>query len=201
MMRNPSLAHASRALALCLVLPLSLAHAALKPGDPAPEFEAQAALAGNAYAYSLKTALKAGPVVVYFYPSAFTRGCNIQAHTVAEQADAFTAAGASIIGVSLDSISRLKAFSADPDYCASKISVASDADGRIAGAYALAVREAPAGRKDSRGEAIDHGLAERTTFVVTADGRIAAAIGGVDPAENVAQALRTVQNLKPGAHL
>jgi len=199
MMRIPSLARAS--LALILALPLSLAHAALKPGDTAPDFEAQAALAGNSYGYSLKTALKAGPVVVYFYPSAFTRGCNIQAHTFAEQVGAFKAAGASIIGVSLDSIGRLRAFSADPDYCASKISVASDVDGRIASAYALTVKEAPVGRKDSRGDDIDHGLAERTTFVITRDGRIAAAIGGVDPAENVAQALRTVQNLKPGTPL
>ena len=67
---------------------------------------------------------------MYFYPSAYTQGCNIQAHTFAENVEKFTAAGASIIGVSLDSIERLNDFSADPAYCAGKIAVASDVDGR-----------------------------------------------------------------------
>ena len=90
-----------------------------------------------------------------------------------------------IVGVSLDSIARLNKFSADPDYCAGKLAVASDVDGRIARAYDLDVREAKAGLKDSKGEAIDHGFAERTTFVVTPDGKIAATIGGVSPTANV----------------
>lgn len=76
--------------------------------------------------------LSNGPVVVYFYPSAFTGGCNIQAHEFAVNKDKFTAAGASIIGVSLDSIERLNDFSADPAYCGGKIPVASDVNGRIA---------------------------------------------------------------------
>ena len=80
----------------------------------------------------MKDALKKGPVVVYFYPSAFTGGCNIEAHTFAENKEKFDAAGASIIGVSRDSIARLNAFSADPQYCAGKVAVASDADGAIA---------------------------------------------------------------------
>jgi peroxiredoxin Q/BCP len=177
---------------LATVLP---SHAALKAGDPAPDFKTEAALAGKAYNYALKDALKAGPVVVYFYPSAYTGGCNIQAHTFATQIDQFKAAGATVLGLSLDSIGRLKEFSADPDYCAGKLSVASDADGKIARAYELNVREAQAGRKDTRGQDIDHGFAERTTFVVTPDGRIAATLGGLTPAENVAQALQTVQKL------
>jgi peroxiredoxin len=177
---------------LAIALP---GHAALKAGDTAPEFKTEAALAGKAYSYALKDALKAGPVVVYFYPSAYTGGCNIQAHTFATQIDQFKAAGATVVGLSLDSIGRLKEFSADPDYCAGKLSVASDADGKIARAYELNVRDAQAGRKDTRGQDIDHGFAERTTFVVTPDGRIAATLGGLTPAENVAQALQTVQKL------
>jgi thioredoxin-dependent peroxiredoxin len=178
-------------------LPLT-AMAALQVTQPAPDFSAQASLAGKAFTFSLKQALKKGPVVVYFYPSAYTGGCNIQAHTFAVESDKFVAAGASIIGVSLDSIARLNDFSADPDYCAGKIPVASDADGSIAKSYDLSIRDAVAGRKDSRGVEIDHGFAERTTFIVTPDGKIAATIGGLPPADNVAKALEAVQQLAAG---
>lgn len=171
------------------------AFAALKEGDTAPDFQAQASLAGKPFDYSLKEALKNGPVVVYFYPSAYTGGCNIQAHTFAVNHEKFTAAGASIIGVSLDSIDRLNDFSADPEYCAGKVAVASDVDGKIAKSYDLAIREAAAGKKDSRGVEINHGFAERTTFIVTPNGKITAAIGGLKPAENVEKALETVQEL------
>ena len=105
------------------------------------------------------------------------------------------AAGATVIGVSLDSVGRLNEFSKDPAYCASKLTVASDADGHIAQAYALDVRTAVPGRKDTRGELIDHGFAERTTFIITPDGKIAATVGGLAPEENVEQALKTVQAL------
>lgn len=179
-------------LATMFALPAS---AALKEGDTAPDFKAQASQGGKAFGYSLKDALKKGPVVVYFYPSAYTNGCNLQAHTFAVNYDKFAAAGASIIGVSLDNIARLNDFSADPNYCAGKVAVASDADGKIAKAYDLAVRDAMAGRKDTRGNDIDHGFAERTTFVVTPDGKIAATIGGIAPVANVEKALEIVQQL------
>jgi peroxiredoxin len=169
--------------------------AALKQGDAAPAFTTQASLAGKAFTYSLPDALKKGPVVVYFYPSAYTGGCNLQAHTFAVNVEKFAAAGASIVGVSLDSIERLNDFSADPDYCAGKIAVASDADGKIAKTYELTIRPASETAKDSRGIEIGHGFAERTTFVVLPDGKIAATIGGVTPAENVEQALAAVQKL------
>jgi thioredoxin-dependent peroxiredoxin len=173
--------------------------AALKQGEAAPDFTAPASLAGKDFSYSLKDALKHGPVVVYFYPSAYTGGCNIQAHTFAINQDRFSAAGASIIGVSLDSIARLDDFSADPDYCAGKIPVASDADGKIARSYELSIREAQPGKKDTRGVEIGHGFAERTTFVVTPDGRIAAVLGGLAPAENVEKTLEAVQALPKAA--
>ena len=179
-------------LAASIALP---AAAALKEGDNAPDFKAQASQAGKAFGYSLKDALKKGPVVVYFYPSAYTGGCNVQAHAFAVNQEKFAAAGASIVGVSLDSIARLNDFSADPEYCAGKIAVASDADGRIAKAYDLTVREATPGRKDTRGKDIDHGFAERTTFIVTPDGKVAAVVGGLAPGANVEQALQAVQKL------
>ena len=172
------------------------AAAALKPGDSAPDFTAPASLDGKTFTFSLKQALQKGPVVVYFYPSAFTGGCNIQAHTFAVNYDKFAAAGASIIGVSLDSIARLNDFSADPQYCAGKIPVASDVNGTIAKSFDLTVRDAVAGKKDSRGVEIDHGFAERTTFIVTPDGKIAASLGGLAPAVNVDQSLAAVEQLK-----
>ena len=167
--------------------------AALKAGDSAPDFTAQASLAGNAFSYSLKAALTKGPVVVYFFPSSYTGGCNIQAHTFAVNSDKFAAAGATIIGVSLDSIARLNDFSKDPDYCAGKFPTASDPDGKIAKSYDLSVRAAQAGAKDTRGVEIDHGFAERTTFIVGRNGTIVASIGGLAPADNVDKALAAVQ--------
>jgi peroxiredoxin len=172
------------------------AMAALKEGDAAPDFKTQASLAGKAFTFSLKDALKKGPVVVYFYPSAYTGGCNIQAHTFAVNSDKFAAAGATIIGVSLDNITRLNDFSADPQYCAGKFPTASDANGAISKSYDLKVGAAHEGAKDSRGVEIGHGFAERTTFIVTPDGKIAATIGGLAPAENVDKALEAVQQLK-----
>lgn len=171
--------------------------AALQKGDTAPLFSAKASLAGKEFNYSLAEALKQGPVVVYFYPSAYTQGCNIQAHTFAENMDAFKAAKASVIGVSLDSIARLNDFSADPAYCAGKLPVASDADGSIAKSYGVNVREGRAGMKDSRGADIDHGFAERLTFVVKQDGKVAALIGegNLAPDQNVQQALQAVKDL------
>ncbi|MDH4124649.1 MAG: peroxiredoxin [Gammaproteobacteria bacterium] len=176
--------------ATILALP---ALAALTVGDTAPVFVARASLAGEEFDYSLGDALKKGPVVVYFYPSAYTQGCNIQAHEFATRMDEFTAAGASVIGVSLDSIERLNDFSADPEYCAGKLTVASDASGEIARSYDIAVRERREGATDTRGVEIDHGFAERTTFIVATDGKIMATIGGVSPMENVQKSLEAVQ--------
>jgi peroxiredoxin Q/BCP len=177
------------------LLASSAAFAALKAGDPAPAFSAQASLAGKPFTYSLKDGLAKGPVVVYFYPSAYTAGCNIQAHEFSTHADQFAAAGATVIGVSLDSIERLNEFSADPDYCAGKLAVASDRDGKIARAFGLRVSDARSGATDTRGKEIDHGFTERTTFVVKRDGIVLAAVGGVSPEENVVRALELVRKL------
>ena len=170
--------------------------AALEAGDIAPNFEAKASLSGKPFDYSLREALDKGPVVVYFYPSAYTRGCNIQAHEFAESMDKFMAASASVIGVSLDSIERLNDFSADPEYCAGKLAVASDVTGEIARAYEVAVKDAREGKLDTRGVEINHGTAKRTTFIVMPDGVIAETIGGVTPMENVQKSLEAVQRLQ-----
>jgi thioredoxin-dependent peroxiredoxin len=185
---------------LPLVLTLTPSFAALRQGDTAPDFKTQASLAGKEFTFSLRDALKKGPVVVYFYPAAFTGGCNLQAHTFAEDHDKFAAAGASVIGVSLDSIARLNDFSADPRYCAGKLPVASDEKGEIAKSYDIKVTDTYKGQavatmKDSRGSEIGHSTAERTTFVVTPDGKIVATIGGIAGDANAEQALAVVRQL------
>jgi thioredoxin-dependent peroxiredoxin len=172
------------------------AMAALKQGDRAPPFTAQASLAGKTFTFSLKRALRKGPVVVYFYPSAYTGGCDLEAHTFAQDSAKFATAGATIIGVSLDSIERLNDFSADPKYCAGKFPTASDASGAISKSYDVAVQQGPAGLKDVRGVEIGHGFADRTTFVIARDGKIVRVISKVAPAEHVAEALAVVQQLK-----
>ncbi len=181
-------------LSAAIVVP---AFAALKQGDTAPDFSTKASLAGKEFNYSLKDALKKGPVVVYFYPSAFTAGCNIEAHTFSENREKFDAAGATIIGVSRDNITRLNAFSADPQYCAGKIAVASDPDGAIASSYNLTKMDIKPGMKDSRGVEIDHDFTERTTFIVTPDNKIFATLSSADdkisPAAHVEKSLEVVQ--------
>jgi len=184
---------------LVVLTPMS-AHAALQQGDTAPPFSAQASLAGKEFTFSLGDALKKGPLVVYFFPSAYTQGCNVQAHTFAMNHEKFAEAGATVVGVSLDPIGRLNEFSADPEFCAGKLAVASDADGKVVRLYELQIREAPVGMKDTRNQEIQHGFAERTTFVVTPDGKIAATIGGVSPFDNVRKALETVEQLKNAGH-
>ena len=169
---------------------------ALETGDGAPAFDARASLAGEPFDYSLHDALTDGTVVVYFYPSAYTKGCNIQAHEFSVKMEQFEAAGASVIGVSLDNIDRLNDFSADPEYCAGNLAVASDESGEIARSFGLDVRDARAGATDTRGIEIGHGFAERTTFIVTSDGKIAETIGGVSPMENVSLSLEAVQSLQ-----
>jgi peroxiredoxin len=187
---------------LCLVLSsvISLpSPAALKVADKAPEFSAPASLAGKEFKFSLKNALKKGPVVVYFYPSAYTKGCDIEAHTFAEEKEKFDAAGATIIGVSADSVARLNAFSADPDYCAGKFPVASDVNRKIAGLYDLTVNEGKPDMKDVRGNEIGHAFIERVTYVIGKDHKIVATLSSkedkISPAEHVEKALEIVQKL------
>jgi len=184
-------------LATVLALP---AQAALKPGASAPDFSAKGSLAGKDFSFKLKDALKKGPVVVYFYPAAFTKGCNIEAHTFAENKEKFDAAGATIIGVSQDSLDRLHAFSADPQYCAGKFAVTSDADGSITKSYDLTARKIDTPIKDSRGQDVSGSFTERVTYVITPDSKIVATLSSNDdkvtPEEHVLKSLEVVQGLK-----
>lgn len=173
--------------------------AALKVGDEAPDFSARASLAGKEFNFSLQNALAKGPVVVYFYPAAFTKGCDLEAHTFAQMKEKFDAAGATIIGVSADSIARLNQFSADPNYCAGKFPVASDASKKIAGSYNLTTRAGRAGQKDVRGTEIGHDFIERATFVIGKDHKIIATLSSkednLSPDQHVEKSLAIVQQL------
>ena len=185
-------------LAIAAVLSIPML-AALKAGEAAPNFATKASLAGKEFAFSLQDALKKGPAVVYFYPSAYTKGCDLEAHTFAENKEKFDAAGATIIGVSADSIERLNAFSADPDYCAGKFPVASDPGHKIADSYQLKAQNGPAGMKDVRGVEIGHEFIERTTFVIGKDHKVIATLSSADdklsPDQHVTKALEIVQKL------
>jgi len=174
--------------------------AALKVGDTAPDFTATASIGGKDVTFHLNEALRKGPVVVYFYPSAYTGGCDLEAHTFAENKDKFDTAGASIIGVSADNLDRLNQFSADPNFCAGKFPVASDESLKIAKSYDLATTPAKEGAKDVRGVEIGHGFIERVTFVVGKDGRIVSVMSskddGIKPDEHVYKSLAMVEKMK-----
>jgi len=185
---------------LLFINPYSFAQSkALSKGSKAPMFTSKASMAGNEFNFSLKEALDKGPVVVYFYPSAYTGGCDLEAHTFAEMKDKFRAAGATIIGVSADDIERLKSFSAHPDYCAGKFPVASDAEGKIAASYGLEVSPPKEGAKDVNGQEITHGFIPRTTFVINKNDEIVAVFSSatdhISPDEHVKKSLEIVTSL------
>jgi peroxiredoxin Q/BCP len=183
--------------ALLLTVP---SFAALSMGSKAPLFTAEASLAGKDFSFSLEAALKKGPVVLYFYPSAFTGGCDLEAHTFAGEKPKFVEAGATIIGVSADNIQRLNAFSADPNYCAGQFPVASDSDGKIAASYELNMAPPKPGAADVRGVEIGHGFIPRTTFVIARNGKIIAVLSSKDdhlkPEEHIQKSLAIVQKIK-----
>lgn len=172
----------TRILAMLLLLGAATpALAALKVGDAAPDFTAPATLGGKEFIFHLKDALRHGPVVVYFYPAAFTKGCAIEAHDFAEAMPDFRAAGASVIGVSHDDIATLNKFSVSE--CQSKFPVAADRDRSIMKGYDAALGFLTP-------------YADRTSYVVTEEGRIAFAYSSLNPDKHVAGALKAVRALK-----
>lgn len=185
---------------LLLITQFSFAQSVtLSKGSAAPMFTAKASLSGNEFDFSLEKALARGPVVLYFYPSAYTGGCDLEAHTFAELKDTFTAAGATIIGVSADDIQRLKSFSSSPEYCAGKFPVASDPGGEIAATYGLKLKPPQPGVKDVRGEQVTHGFIPRTTFVIDKNHKIVAVFSSdtdhIAPDEHVKKSLEIVKEL------
>ena len=156
----------------------SLALAALPDGAKAPDFTTQASLDGKPYTFSLADALKKGPVVLYFYPAAFTPGCTIEAHDFAEATDKFKALGATVIGVSYDNIDTLNKFSVSE--CRSKFGVASDADQKIMKAYDAVLKGKPE-------------LADRTSYVIAPTGEVLYSYTNLKPEGHVANTMAAVQ--------
>jgi peroxiredoxin len=143
--------------------------AALKPGDPAPDFTSAASVGGKDFSFSLADALKRGPVVLYFYPKSFTKGCTIEAHEFAEAADSFAAAGATLIGMSKDTIETQRKFSSEE--CRDKFPIAADPALSVIRSYD-AVRIAPT----ASGEIVS----DRISYVIGPEGKVIYSY--VDPA-------------------
>jgi len=167
-------------IALIPVLAAGPAHSALAVGAAAPDFSAKASLGGKEFDFSLADALKKGPVVLYFYPAAFTKGCTIEAHDFAEATGKFAALGATVIGVSHDDIAKLDKFSVSE--CRSKFAVAADPDGKVISEYDAKLPLVP--------------IANRTSYVITPDHKIAFTYTDMNPDQHVALTMAAVQKWK-----
>ena len=157
--------------------------AALSSGASAPDFTADGALGGNPFRFHLKDALKNGPVVLYFYPKAFTKGCTLEAHAFAEAMDQFKAAHATVIGMSADDIDSLKKFSTSE--CRNKFAVAA-AKPEVIKAYDVTFKAAgiPVG-----------GITNRTSYVIAPNGKVVHVYSNLDWKDHVKETLATVQKM------
>ena len=154
------------------------AYAALPNGAKAPDFSTDASLAGKEFKFSLADALKKGPVVLYFYPAAFTPGCTVEAHEFAEATAKFKQLGATVIGVSHDPIEKLNRFSVSE--CRNKFAVASDADGGIMKAYDSVLPDHPE-------------YANRTSYVIAPTGDIIYSYTAMNPDKHVENTMAAVK--------
>lgn len=165
--------------ALSVALFSGAARAELKLGDKAPLFVTKASLAGKAFSFSLAEALSKGPVVLYFYPAAFTKGCTIEAHEFAEATDKFKALGATVIGVSNDDIATLNRFSVSE--CRNKFAVASAKGNTIIKDYDVGLMLKP-------------DMADRTSYVIAPDAKIIYVYSAMNPENHVGNTLAAVEN-------
>lgn len=168
------------ALLLAQALAAPPALAVLKPGDKAPDFTTEAALGGQPFRFKLAEALAKGPVVLYFFPKAFTTGCTIEAHAFAEATPRFQALGATVIGVSSDDIETLKRFSVEA--CRNQFAVAADAGATVIQAY------------DAAG-LFSRNRAARVSYVIDRAGRIVYTHDGMDPEGHITSTLKEVERL------
>ncbi|MEO9264471.1 MAG: peroxiredoxin [Candidatus Baltobacteraceae bacterium] len=157
------------------------ATAALKDGAKAPDFTLQASQGGKEFTFALADALKNGPVVLYFYPAAFTKGCTIEAHDFADAIDQYKALGATVIGVSHDPIDKLDKFSVSE--CRSKFAVAADTDQAVEKSYDAVLSQAPQ-------------YANRTSYVIAPDGTIIYSFTDLQPDKHVENTLAALKTWK-----
>lgn len=168
------------ALSLSLFFSAAPAFAALAVGATAPDFATQGALAGKPFSFALKQALKKGPVVLYFYPKAFTQGCTIEAHEFAEATPEFNRLGATVIGMSGDDIDTLKRFSTEE--CRDKFAVA------VASPDVIKRYDAALPVMSSR--------SNRTSYVIAPNGKIVFAYSAMSPEGHVSGTLAAVKKWK-----
>lgn len=159
------------------------AHAQLAPGALAPDFTSQGALKGKPFAFNLKNALKKGPVVLYFYPKAFTQGCTLEAHAFAEATPSFRKAGAQVIGMSSDDIATLQKFSTEA--CRDKFAVVA-ASPQVIAAYDV----------DLKQNGVSTGLTTRTSYVIVRNGKVAMVHADMNYRDHVKLTLAAVEKLK-----
>jgi peroxiredoxin len=152
--------------------------AALPDGSKAPDINTEASLAGKTFKFSLADALKKGPVVLYFYPAAFTPGCTVEAHEFAEATPKFKELGATVIGVSHDPIDKLQKFSVSE--CRNKFAVASDGDGSIMKAYDAVLAAKPE-------------YANRTSYVIAPSGEVIYSYTDLNPGKHVENTMSAVK--------
>ncbi|MGV3771068.1 MAG: peroxiredoxin [Sphingobium phenoxybenzoativorans] len=175
------------AAAAALALVSSPANAALAVGAKAPDFATRGALAGKVIPIRLSTELKKGPVVLYFFPAAFTKGCSAEAREFAEHIDEFKKAGAEVIGMSADPVAKLADFSKQD--CANKFAVASAGPSVVSG-YDVALPPMP------NMPNLPAGLTNRTSYVIAPSGRIAYVHSEMNYVDHVKNTLAAVQAMK-----
>jgi peroxiredoxin len=166
---------AALVLSALLVAP---ARAALAVGTKAPDFSLKAALAGKEFDFSLASALKKGPVVLYFFPAAFTPGCTVEAHDFAEATNKFAALGATVIGVTSGNADRVTEFSSVE--CRNKFAVAADADQKVIKAYDAVLKQKPE-------------YSDRTSYVIAPDRTILLAYTDLNPDKHVDLTMEAVK--------
>jgi peroxiredoxin Q/BCP len=166
--------------AAAVALAASAAQAALPVGAKAPDFRTRGALAGKVMDVSLSRLLKKGPVVLYFFPAAFTPGCTAEAHEFAEATEDFAKAGATVIGMSADPVEKLARFSVEE--CRNRFAVASAGPAIIKG-YDVVLPQRV-------------GLSSRTSYVIAPTGRIAFVHSDLSYAEHVKSTLAAVRAMK-----
>ena len=171
------------AAALAVALVPAAALAELPVGARAPDFSTKAALAGKVSGFNLKAALRKGPVVLYFYPKAFTKGCTLETRAFAEAHDRFAAAGATVIGLSVDDLPTLQRFSTEE--CRSKFAVGVATPAIIKG-YDVALKAI----------GISVGMTSRTSYVIGQDGRICMVHSDLDYRDHVRLTLAAVEALR-----
>ena len=177
-MKRLALAAASFTALVTAAVP---ALASLPVGATAPEFTAKGAMAGKEFDFDLQKQLKKGPVVLYFFPAAFTSGCTLEAHAFSDATDDFKKAGATVVGVTAGNVDRVAEFSKTE--CRDKFAVVADPKAKIAAEYKSTLAMKP-------------DWSDRTSYVIGRDGKITFVHSDMNPGKHVELTLAAVKALK-----